>query len=248
MEIVGKSTKSPDVRDKFAPRPSDRLMDPATLVQLYAPAVFGLCRAMVRDTQLAEDLSQDTFARAFAAIESFRGEASPRTWLLKIARNRCLDHLDHVKRAPWGRDPDPEPDDHAVDEPAAIDMLANREDAERAMSVLGESERALVVLHFGHGVGYPELAASFGIGQGAVRMRVSRALARMRDALVVHDDFESLEEECSLGGALSDDFADDLDLGADESSNSERLASVSVLYDDPSPRLWQRLYGLAQNG
>ena len=166
----------------------DRRTAAALLVRHFAPAVFALCRAMVRDAQLAEDLSQDAFARAFGALDGFRGEASPRTWLLKIARNRCLDHLARVRRAPWGQEPDPEPDDHADDQVPPAELLARREDAERAMAALGESERALVVLHFGHGVGYPELADAFGIGQGAARMRVSRALARMRDALRDDDD------------------------------------------------------------
>ncbi len=160
----------------------DRSRAASLLVKEYAPAVFSLCRAMVRDSRLAEDLSQDVFARAFAALDGFRGEASPRTWLLKIARNRCLDHLDRLKRTPWdGREP--EPDDLVSNDPPPVDLLSRRQDAERAMAVLAEGERALVVLHFGHGVGYPELADSFGIREGAVRMRISRALARMRSAL-----------------------------------------------------------------
>src|SRR6186713_3237593 len=79
----------------------DRKHAASLLVRDHAPAVFALCRAMVRDPRLAEDLSQDAFARAFGALDGFRGEASPRTWLLKIARNRCLDHLDRERRAPW---------------------------------------------------------------------------------------------------------------------------------------------------
>jgi RNA polymerase sigma-70 factor (ECF subfamily) len=191
----------------------DRRTAAALLVRHFAPAVFALCRAMVRDTQLAEDLSQDAFARAFGALDGFRAEASPRTWLLKIARNRCLDHLARTRRAPWGREPDLEPDDHAGDQPLPIDLLARREDAERAMAVLGESERALVVLHFGHGVGYPELADSFGIGQGAVRMRVSRALARMRDVLCDDEDratgrLAAIDAEASGAFSEADNFAE----------------------------------------
>lgn len=161
----------------------DRQRAAALLVRDHAPAVFALCRAMVRDDRLAEDLSQDAFARAFGALDGFRGEASPRTWLLKIARNHCLDHLARARRAPWAGADEPDPDDHAAEEPPPYDLLSRREDAERAMAVLGESERALVVLHFGHGVGYPELADSFGLRAGTVRMRISRALARMRAAL-----------------------------------------------------------------
>lgn len=163
----------------------DRRRAAALLVRDHASAVLALCRSMVRDARAAEDLSQDAFARAFGALEGFRGEASPRTWLLRIARNRCLDHLDRARRAPWlaGGDPDPEPDAHAAAEPPPYDLLTRREDAARAMAVLGEPERALVVLHFGHGVGYPELADAFSLREGTVRMRISRALARMRAAL-----------------------------------------------------------------
>jgi RNA polymerase sigma-70 factor (ECF subfamily) len=180
----------------------DRGAAASLLVKAYAPAVFSLCRAMVRDSRLAEDLSQDVFARAFAALDGFRGEASPRTWLLKIARNRCLDHLDHLKRSAWdGREP--EPDELVSDDPPPVDLLSRRQDVERAMAVLAEGERALVVLHFGHGVGYPELADSFGIREGAVRMRVSRALAKMRSALdtTLGIDVEAGIEDREMAGA-----------------------------------------------
>ena len=86
----------------------DRRRAASLLVQHHAPAVFALCRAMVRDAQLAEDLSQDAFARAFGALDGFRGEASPRTWLLAIARNRCLDHLDRTRRTPAADDIEPD--------------------------------------------------------------------------------------------------------------------------------------------
>lgn len=220
-------------------------MDPAQLVRKYAADVFALCRAMVRDTALAEDLAQDTFARAFGALDGYRGEASPRTWLLKIARNRCLDHLARAKRAPWGRDPDPEPDDHVMEQPAPYDLLANHDDAERAMNVLAETERALVVLHYGHGVGYPELADSFGLAQGAVRMRMSRALAKMRAAL----DVEDLSRERSAAfEEESSTFDDAVRRAPPARSRSTRASAAapmfSVLYAAPSPSLLAKLDAL----
>jgi RNA polymerase sigma-70 factor (ECF subfamily) len=213
-------------------------MDRAQLVRAHAAAVYGLCRAMVRDAQLAEDLAQDTFARAFAALGAFRGEASPRTWLLKIARNRCLDHLAHVKRAPWGPDPDPDPDDHALDAPLPYELMSDRETATRALAVLGESERALVVLHYGHGVDYVDLAMSFGIGQGAVRMRVSRALAKMRDAITPEAETATLEE---------------LDFSTEHNTNEMALAhddlvaapATYAFYEHLPPTLWANLHALA---
>lgn len=152
------------------------------LVESMAPDVLGFCRAMVRDSSTAEDLAQDTFHRAFTSLEGFRGDASARTWLLAIARNRCLDHLRRQGRSPYALEP--AEDDAAIDpQPLVPDLLARRADVERALASLDEAGRALIVLRFRHGMGYPELADAFGVGQGAIRMRVSRALDRMRRAL-----------------------------------------------------------------
>lgn len=155
-------------------------------VSSFADEVFALCRAMVRDGTLAEDLSQDVFSRAFTALPRFRGEASVRTWILRIARNRCVDHLRARGRAPTV---DVEPDTQVAPEPSVSDLMSRREDVEAGLSALDESERALVVLRFGHDLGYAELAAAFGIGQGAARMRVSRAVAKMRGAIERPSEF-----------------------------------------------------------
>lgn len=157
----------------------------AWLVYRFSDEVFGLCAAMVRDRSAAEDLAQDVFGRAFAHLGSFRGEASARTWILAIARNRCIDHLRALRRDPWhGADPDSEPDAQPVEAPLPADLLADRAAVEEALAELAEGERALVVLRFRHGLEYAELAAAFGLREGAVRMRLSRALARMRQQLL----------------------------------------------------------------
>lgn len=160
----------------------DRKRAAHLLVEHYAADVLAVCRAMLRDRTLAEDLAQDTFGRAIAGLAEFRGESSPRTWLLSIARNGCLDVMRRRRASPIDED-DAEPDEHAAPAPAAIDQLLRREDIERALTPLGETERALVVLHYGHGVGYVELAQAFALGEGAVRMRMSRAVDKMRAAL-----------------------------------------------------------------
>lgn len=153
----------------------------ALLVRDHAGEVQGLCRAMVRDPAIAEDLAQDTFSRAFVAMHEFRDEASPRTWLLTIARNRCTDWLRREGRRPY--DLSDSLDEEAGEELPPPRQLADREDVARALRSLDETARALVVLRFRHGLGYPELAEAFGVGQGAIRMRVSRALAQMRQEL-----------------------------------------------------------------
>lgn len=155
----------------------------ACLVGRHADEVYGLCRAMVRDDVVAEDLSQDVFGRAFSALASFRGDASSRTWILRIARNRCIDYLRSVQRQPWGSDDDASAEEEPGLEPRVDDLLVRHGDVRRGLAALTEGERAMVMLRFGHGLEYAELADTFGLREGAVRMRVSRAVTKMREAL-----------------------------------------------------------------
>jgi RNA polymerase sigma-70 factor (ECF subfamily) len=64
----------------------------AVLVHRHASGVFGLCARMV-GSSLADELTQETFARAFAKLADFRRDAQLRHWLYRIALNICRDHL-----------------------------------------------------------------------------------------------------------------------------------------------------------
>lgn len=63
------------------------------LVRRYERPIFSLLYRMVRDRELAEDLSQETFVKALNAIESYRPEYKFSSWLFKIANNAAIDHL-----------------------------------------------------------------------------------------------------------------------------------------------------------
>lgn len=69
----------------------------------YGSAVHGRCRYLLRDASLAEDAMQDVFARALMNEASFRSEASPLTWLMKIATNHCLNTI-RAAGAAWRDD------------------------------------------------------------------------------------------------------------------------------------------------
>lgn len=160
----------------------------AWLVEHHARDVFILCRSMLRERTLAEDVAQDVFASAFEKLSGFRLEASPRTWLLTIARNRCIDHLRRAGREPVELTEEGDESERTADDaPLPPELLSRRVDVDAALGTLLENERALVVLRYRHGLEYPELASVFGIKEGTVRMRLSRALARMREALELRD-------------------------------------------------------------
>jgi RNA polymerase sigma factor (sigma-70 family) len=70
------------------------------LYEKYGSAVYSRCRYLLKDSAAAEDALHDVFARALAHDASFRSEASPLTWLLKIATNHCL-NLIRSSGAAW---------------------------------------------------------------------------------------------------------------------------------------------------
>ncbi|QFT90886.1 RNA polymerase sigma factor SigX [Bacillus sp. THAF10] len=58
----------------------------------YADQMFGFLFVMVGDRQLARDLMQETFLKAFRSFDDFRGDASAKTWLYRIARNEAISY------------------------------------------------------------------------------------------------------------------------------------------------------------
>jgi RNA polymerase sigma-70 factor (ECF subfamily) len=201
------------------------------LVRQYATDVHGLCTAIVRDRTAAEDLTQDSFSRALASLAGFRGEASVRTWLLTITRNQCIDYLRARDRDPWKHADSVELDDQADDAPLPAELLSNHAEVEAALASLDEGERALVVLRFRQGLDYSELAEASGLREGTVRMRVSRALARMRRAL------SGPERNAISAGAVADIAppAPRMSRNADAPSSTTR--SAASLFDSLRSRL-----------
>src|SRR4051812_39145429 len=66
----------------------------------YGGSVYGRCQYLLGDRTKAEDAMQDVFAKALGHWHEFRSEASPLTWLMRIATHHCLNVL-RAERAPW---------------------------------------------------------------------------------------------------------------------------------------------------
>ena len=158
----------------------------ATLVRATQSDVWRLCAAL-GDRDTADDLTQETYLRAFGALHLFEGRSSVRTWLLAIARRVCADAVRSRRRrrltlvretsdlelmAP-GR-----PDDTVGEAAAVADLLA-RLDAER---------REAFVLTQLLGLSYAEAAEVAGCPVGTIRSRVARARAALVDSLTGVND------------------------------------------------------------
>jgi RNA polymerase sigma-70 factor, ECF subfamily len=153
----------------------------AALVRATQSDVWRLCAAL-GDRESADDLTQETYLRAFAALHRFEGRSAVRTWLLSIARRVCADAVRSRRRrrltlvreerdletlAPAsGGDP--------VAEDAAVADLLARLDADR---------REAFVLTQLLGLPYAEAAEVAGCPVGTIRSRVARARADLVDSL-----------------------------------------------------------------
>ena len=72
------------------------------LYSKYGGSVYGRCQYLLKDSVKAEDAMQEVFAKALAQFSQFRAEASPLTWLMKIATHHCLNAL-RAERSSWMR-------------------------------------------------------------------------------------------------------------------------------------------------
>ncbi|HYC35000.1 MAG TPA: sigma-70 family RNA polymerase sigma factor [Usitatibacter sp.] len=148
-----------------------------TVVRAYANDVFRYLYWLCRDRSLAEDLSQETFARAWAAWEEQRDEKALKAWLFTIARN---EHARTYERKRIELDPEAELDE-IVSRTASDPALGI--DIKRAFALLPETYREPLLLQVLGGLSSAEIATSLGTSEDAINMRLSRARRSMREML-----------------------------------------------------------------
>jgi RNA polymerase sigma-70 factor (ECF subfamily) len=157
------------------------------LVLKYQRRIQRLVGRMVRDVDLVDDITQETFIRAYRALHQFRGDAQFYTWLYRIAVNTAKKALLELKRdltvseSFLARDEDDETSSRQ-NEPSSDEtpetVLAAKEIAgvvNEAMAALPEELRQAVVLREIEGLSYEEISLSMACPIGTVRSRIFRA-------------------------------------------------------------------------
>jgi RNA polymerase sigma-70 factor (ECF subfamily) len=154
------------------------------LVRTHQHRVFGTALRMLGSRAEAEEIAQETFLRAHAALASFRGDAKLSTWLYAIASRLCLNRLASGERRiaahgdsvlahlAGGADPGLEVERSELE--AAL---------HRAIAELPEDRRIVVVLRDLEGLSYEEIAEALGLELGTVRSRLHRARMDLKDKL-----------------------------------------------------------------
>lgn len=195
----------------------------ATFVERSAPAVRRLARAIVGTDAAADDVVQESFARALKAVDSFDPDRGPaRTWLYAIARHAAFELLrDRRERAVgdahdleplmalgiaagWGSSPE-----------QALLRASRREDLARALATLPAADREVIVLRDLDGLSGEEVAALVGLELRAMKSRLHRARLRLLAAVKAMEEGVVAQEKtaggmtCSEVLAVLSDYLDD---------------------------------------
>ena len=151
----------------------------ASLFDQYQPALFGyLCR-LVGAREWAEELTQETYLRAFNARDRLASIINRRAWLYRIATNVALNAIKRRRRfawLPWA----------AADERArgqdTTERIAEHNAVERALDALSTEYRVPLLLYSHYGFSVQEVAEALSLSEGAVKTRLYRAREMFRQA------------------------------------------------------------------
>jgi RNA polymerase sigma-70 factor (ECF subfamily) len=152
--------------------------------------------ASLRDRDAAETLTQDCFMKAYRARAQFRGEASVKTWLMRIAVNLVRDYLSNARLKFWRRT-----QRSCVDPSVAEGWLADRRSSPEAMANakqkvaaiwsvvadLPQGQRTVFLLRFVEDMDILEIAAATGLKEGTVKIHLFRSLRSVRARLALKE-------------------------------------------------------------
>lgn len=161
------------------------------LVREHQQRIFRVVMALVRDSDLASNLTQDCFVRAYESRATFRGDSSVSTWLIRIAMNLVRDHARSRRQAFWKR---------LFQSPAEVDAETAAENVKDSRSTpdrhllakeelqavwtavadLSPQQREVFVLRFSEEMSLDEIAQVLGVKTGTVKAHLSRAVAAVR--------------------------------------------------------------------
>ena len=163
------------------------------IVRAHQDRVYAFCARMLSDREEAFDMSQDVFLSAYRKMDTFRGDSTLSTWLLRIAANRCLNRIRQRKTAAGREMQWPGEDDETAEfQPPApegndpdritenLEMGAILSDA---LGRLDPSTRWMILLSDVEGFSHEEIAELAEVPVGTVKSRLHRARMALRRAL-----------------------------------------------------------------
>jgi RNA polymerase sigma factor (sigma-70 family) len=148
------------------------------LVERYSRYVYAITQAFRLSQHDAEDVFQDTFARAYERLHTLRDDEALRPWLASLTRRLCIDRLRAGGREQLLEDLELEA---GVDDP--IEQLTEALDVHEALADLPERCREILDRFFARDESYRTIAEALDLPAGTIASRISRCLARLKDHL-----------------------------------------------------------------
>jgi RNA polymerase sigma-70 factor (ECF subfamily) len=155
----------------------------AELVRRYQGPLYRHALAMVLDHDVAADMVQDAFIRAYTNLASCRDRQHFRAWLYQTLRNRCLDYLKEAPRRNVRLD-DAGPIFDEAEGPAELaERRRLRSRIKDALALLPDAQREAFVMHYVDEIPYETMAELLDTGVSALKMRVMRAREALTEQL-----------------------------------------------------------------
>ena len=148
------------------------------LVERHRTALVRMCCLCLGDASLAEDAAQETFLKAYRALDSFRGEWDEKTWLVRIAINTCRD----MRRSRWTRHVDRRVTPEMLPE-ASAPFDERDEELTLALMRLPPKQREAVLLRYYQRMSLAQTAQAMGVTVSTVSKQLGRALRSLRGIL-----------------------------------------------------------------
>ncbi|MGD2047281.1 MAG: RNA polymerase sigma factor [Gemmatimonadota bacterium] len=154
------------------------------LVRRHHAAAFRVAVSLVKQDDLAQDVVQDAFMKAFRALDGFRGDAAFRTWLLTITANEARGALRRQGRRRETALEDAGPVESGEMSPASAAIVADEAGRAREMlERLPEKQRMSVSLRIEEGLSFKEIGEIIGSSEGAARVNYFHGIRRLRELM-----------------------------------------------------------------
>lgn len=156
-----------------------------SIIDAHYASIYRLLLFLTGDASVAEDMTQEVFASAWAAIRGFRGDASVKTWLRRIAYNLFLDAQRRRTRDALLTGKMGESDLGVAADPLSRIMTDEHLGRMyRAMDDLEDQERAILLLHYLDGLSYREMARVLHRPAGTLKWMTHHALEKLRTLVI----------------------------------------------------------------
>jgi len=149
------------------------------LFERYRGKVLDKCYSLVHNRELAEELTEDVLSKTFEKLSGFKGNSSFSSWLYSITYNHCIDYLREKKKLhyPIWNSQNELPDIEDEIEEDMTDLQYSR--MMKILDIMHAEERAMLLMKYQDDLQIREIAVSMRLTEGATKMRIKRAKARL---------------------------------------------------------------------